>query len=75
MNIAVNIFAVFGALIFFGGFALFILDIIVERKRKHNVNTYLLADEKDEYLHHDAEMIRIYELATNRSNRRGQQDE
>lgn len=67
MNIIVNIFAVLGALIFVGVLALIIRDIIVERGRKHTIQSYLSDDERDEYLRHDAEMIRIYKLAASRS--------
>lgn len=67
MNLTVNIFAIFGALVFFGLLILIIGDIISERRRTHNVQTYLSDDERGEYLRHDAEMIRIYKLAMSRS--------
>ena len=69
MNLAINIFAVFGALIFFGLLVLIIKDMISERYRKRNIQTYLSAAERAEYLQHDEEMNRIYSLAINRKNR------
>lgn len=67
MNIVINIFAVFGALVFFGLVFFIIKDSINERQRKYDVKTYLSDDERDEYLYHDAEMTRIYKLAASRS--------
>lgn len=66
MNLAINIFAVFGALVFFGVAFLIINDAASERNRKHNIKTYLSEEERDEYLRHDAEMTRIYKLAMSR---------
>ena len=66
MNVTVNIFAIFGALVFFGLIFFIIKDAIDERRRKHVVKNYLSDDERDEYLRHDAEMERFYILATDR---------
>lgn len=66
MDLTINVFAIFGALVLFGLIFFIIKDAIGSRRRKHVVNNYLSDNEIAEYLQHDREMERIYSLAVAR---------